>query len=124
MARKQAFKDIDEYIAGFPNDVQEVLEKIRASVKKAVPASEEKISYDMPHFMLNGEGLIAFAGWKKHVSLYAAPRRNPELMKEVAPYLSGAATVKMPMDKPIPFDLIIKIVKFREKEILEKYRAK
>ena len=119
-----AFKDIDEYISVFPSEVQALLEEIRTKIMEAVPAAGEKISYQIPTFTLNGQGLIAFAGWKKHISVYAAPRRNPELMKEVMPWLSGAATMKMPLDKPIPFDLIVKIVKFRETEILETLKAK
>src|ERR1041385_7274134 len=116
MVRQQAFNNINEYISGFPNEVQAVLQEIRSTIKKAVPGAGEKISYDIPTFTLDGNDLVGIAGWQKHVSLYPAPRRSPELMKAVAPYLSGAATVKMPLNQPIPYDLIIRIVKFRESE--------
>ncbi len=117
-------KNIDEYIAGFPKDVQAILEKVRITIRKAVPGAEEKISYQMPTFTLNGTYLIYFAAYKKHIGIYPAPIQNAEFKEALSVYASGKGTVKFPLDKPIPFDLISKIVKFRVKENLAKAQAK
>jgi uncharacterized protein YdhG (YjbR/CyaY superfamily) len=117
-------KTIDEYIAGFPKDVQAILEKIRTTIRKAAPGAEEKISYQMPTFTLNGTYLIYFAGYKKHIGLYPAPRGSEGFKEELSAYEGGKGTVKFSLDKPIPFDLIRRIVKFRMKGILEKTKEK
>jgi uncharacterized protein YdhG (YjbR/CyaY superfamily) len=113
-------KNIDEYIAGFPNDVREILEKIRMTIRKAAPDAEETISYKMPTFNLKGHYLVYFAAYKNHIGFYAAPRGNAEFKEELSVYEAGKGTLKFPLDKPIPFDLISKIVKFRVKENLAK----
>jgi uncharacterized protein YdhG (YjbR/CyaY superfamily) len=110
--------DIDQYIAGFPEDVQEKLEKIRMTIKKAAPGAEETISYKMPTFNLKGKYLIYFAAYKKHIALYPAPIGKEEFKEDIAPYESGKGTLQFPLDKPIPFSLIRKIVKYRVKENL------
>ena len=112
---------IDEYIAGFPNDVQDILEKIRMTIRKAAPDAEETISYKMPTCNLNGHDLVYFAAYKKHIGFYPAPIGNPEFKEELAPYQAGKGTLQFPMGKPIPFGLIRKIVKFRVKENLSSY---
>jgi uncharacterized protein YdhG (YjbR/CyaY superfamily) len=116
-------KDIDEYIAGFPSDVQEVLEKVRTTIRKAAPHAEETISYKMPTFTLKGKYLIYFAAYKKHIGLYPVTRGNAEFNRELSVYKAGKGTVRFPLDKPIPFGLISKIVKFRAKENLERAKA-
>jgi uncharacterized protein YdhG (YjbR/CyaY superfamily) len=113
-------RDIDEYIAGFPAAVQETLEKIRMTIRKAAPGAEETISYKIPTFNLNGGYLIYFAAYKKHIGLYPAPRGSKEFREELSGYEGGKGTVRFPFDKPIPYDLIRRIVKFRVKEVLEK----
>ena len=113
-------KTIDEYIAAFPNDVQDILEKIRMTIRKAAPEAEETISYQMPTFTLNGHYLVYFAAFKKHIGFYPAPIGNAEFEQELSVYGAGKGTVKFPLDQPIPFDLISKIVKFRAKENLER----
>jgi uncharacterized protein YdhG (YjbR/CyaY superfamily) len=124
MRTKQAApKDIDEYIAGFPSDVQEILEKIRMTIGKAAPEAEETISYQIPTFTLNGN-LLHFAAFKKHIGLYPAPRGIEKFKKELSVYEGGKGTVRFPLDKPIPFGLIKRIVKFRVKENLERARGK
>jgi uncharacterized protein YdhG (YjbR/CyaY superfamily) len=115
---------IDEYIAGFPPQVQALLQKVRATIKKAAPKAEEMIRYKMPTFALNGKYLIYFAGYQKHISLYPAPIGNPEFAEEIAPYESGKGTLKFPIDKPVPFKLITRIVKFRAGENLANAQAK
>lgn len=115
-------KNIDEYIAAFSEEVQEILEKIRATIRKAAPDAEEKISYQIPTFTLNGGYLIYFAAYKKHIGIYPVSIGNAKLDEELSPYLSGKGTAKFPLDKPIPFDLISRIVKLKVKENLEKLR--
>lgn len=115
---------IDEYIAGFPPQVQVLLQKVRATIKKAAPKAEEMIRYKMPALALNDKYLIYFAGYQKHISLYPAPIGNPEFAEEIAPYESGKGTLKFPIDKPIPFKLITRIVKFRARENLANAQAK
>ena len=117
-------KNIDEYIAGFPNDVQEILEKIRMTIRKAAPDAEETISYQIPTFTLKGKYLVYFAAYKKHIGLYPAPRGIEKFKNELSVYEGAKGSVKFPLDKPIPFDLISKIVKFRVKENLERAEAK
>ena len=114
--------NIDEYIAGFPNATQKVLKQVRATIKKAVPKAEEKISYGIPTFTLNDRYLIYFAGFKNHISLYPAPRGNEIFKKELSAYKGGKGTVQFPLYKPIPLNLITRIVKFKIKENSEKVK--
>jgi uncharacterized protein YdhG (YjbR/CyaY superfamily) len=115
---------IDEYIAGFPPDVQALLEKVRATIRKAEPDAKETISYQIPSFTLNGQYLVYFAGYKKHIGVYPAPVGNPEFEEDLSGYAAGKGTVRFPLDRPIPFGLIRKIVKFRAKEALARAAAK
>lgn len=105
--------DIDEYIAAFPPDVQKILKKIRATIRKAAPKAVESISYQIPTYKLGGKVLIYFAGFAKHVSVYPAPRDADEFRGELAEYKGGKGTVQFPLDKPIPYELITRIVKFK-----------
>jgi uncharacterized protein YdhG (YjbR/CyaY superfamily) len=104
---------IDDYIAGFPAEVREVLRKIRATIREAAPEAEETISYQIPTFTLNGRHLVYFAGYRKHVSVYPAPVGDPRFAEEMAVYGSGKGTAKFPLHKPIPYDLIRRLVEFR-----------
>lgn len=106
-------KDIDEYIAGFPDEVQKVLQKIRTTIEEVAPNSIEAISYQIPTFKLNGKNLIHFAAFKNHVGVYPAPRGADEFKDELAAYKGGKGTVQFPLDQTIPYDLIARIVKFR-----------
>ncbi len=117
-------RNIDEYIAGFPAGTQEVLQQVRATIRAAAPDAEEAISYQIPTFRLKGRYLIYFAGFKQHVSVYPAPVKNPEFAEEMAVYGSGAGTAKFPLSKPIPFDLITRLVQFRIAETLRLVEAK
>ena len=116
-------KDIDEYIAAFPKDIQKTLNKIRATIKKAAPKAEEAISYQIPTFRLNGN-LIHFAAYKNHIGLYPAPRAVEEFKKELERYGSSKATIKFSLDEPVPYDLITKIVEFRVKQNSEKPKTR
>jgi uncharacterized protein YdhG (YjbR/CyaY superfamily) len=114
------FKTIDEYIKTFPADVQSILEKIRQTIKKVAPEAVETISYQMPAFKLNGKNLVYFAAFKNHIGFYPTPSGIESFEKELSPYTSGKGTAQFPFDKPIPYDLVEKIVKFRAKENLAK----
>ena len=116
-------KNIDEYIAGFPSDIQEILQKIRITIKAAAPEAEETISYKMPTFNFKGY-LAYFAAYKAHIGFYPAPRGNEEFKEEIAAYGGGKGTLQFLYDKPIPYDLISRIVKLRVKENMEKAAAK
>jgi uncharacterized protein YdhG (YjbR/CyaY superfamily) len=105
------FTDVDHYIAAFPADVQSVLQQIRQTIHAAVPGTQEKISYDIPTLTRDGKRYVHFAGWAKHVSLYPVPETEETeagyaLAAELEPYLAGKGTLKFPLNKPIPYDLI------------------
>ena len=118
MPAKKQFETIDEYIKTFPKDVQTILEKMRETIKRAAPDAVETISYQIPTFKLKGISLVHFAAFRKHIGLYPpAPR---EFKKEVTSYLGPKGNLKFPTDKPIPYDLVTRIVLSRRKEILEK----
>jgi uncharacterized protein YdhG (YjbR/CyaY superfamily) len=115
--------NVNEYIAGFPKDVQGILEKLRATIKKAAPGAEELINYGVPAFRLNGN-LVFFAAHKNHIGFYPAPSGIEAFKKELAAYEGAKGSVQFPIEKPLPLSLITKIVKFRVKENLEKAAAK
>ncbi len=114
---------IDEYIAGFPTDVQEVLQKIRMAIHEAAPQATEKISYQMPTFYLKGN-LVHFAAFKEHIGFYPVPTGIEKFKKELSVYKQGKGSVQFPLDQPMPYDLITKIVKFRVKENIAKAAEK
>jgi uncharacterized protein YdhG (YjbR/CyaY superfamily) len=116
-------RNIDEYIAGFPPDVQEILEKIRVTISKASPDAEETIKYQMPTFTLKGN-LVHFAAFKKHIGFYPTPTGTEKFQEELSVYKGAKGSVRFPLDRPIPFDLISKIVEFRVKENLQRAEAK
>ena len=112
-------ENIDEYIAGSPENVQEILQRIRMTIRKAAPDAEETISYRIPAFTLKG-GLVYFAAFKKHIGLYPRASGIAKFKKELSAYKGAKGSVQFPLDKPIPYDLIARIVKFRVKENLAK----
>lgn len=118
--QKVSFSSIDEYIASFPEDVQKVMKQLRKTIKAAAPKAEEKISYNMPTFTLNGTYLVYFAGWKTHIAFYGAPKGNAEFKDDLSVYESGQGTLKFPLDKPMPLKLITRIVKYRVAENLKR----
>ena len=113
---KQQFKTIDDYIKTFPPEVQSILQKMRRTIHTAAPGAAEAISYQMPTFKLNGKNLVHFAGWKNHIGFYPQPSGTSAFQKELSPYNSAKGSVQFPLNKPIPFKLVEKIVKFRVKE--------
>jgi len=116
-------RNIDEYIAGFPPDVQELLEKVRLTIRTAAPDAEEKISYQIPTFTLKGN-MVHFAAYKNHIGFYPASSGIQAFKQELSIYEGSKGTVRFPLDKPIPFDLISEIVKFRVMENLDRAAAK
>jgi uncharacterized protein YdhG (YjbR/CyaY superfamily) len=114
---------IDEYIAGFPKDIQKMLELLRATIRKSAPKAEETIKYAIPTFTLNGN-LVSFAAWKNHIAFYPAPVRVEGFKKELTPYAGSKSTAKFPLDKPLPLALISKMVKYRVKQFSERAETK
>lgn len=112
-------RTIDEYIAGFSPDVQDVLQKIRLTIREAAPDAQETISYQMPTFTLKGN-LVHFAAFKSHIGFYPVPTGIEAFRDELAVYKQGKGSVQFPLDQPIPYDLISKIVAFRVQENLAK----
>lgn len=108
-------KNIDSYIAGFPEEVQSLLEEMRATISKAAPMAEETINYGMPTFTLKGN-LVHFAGYKNHIGFYPAPSGIEAFKKELSVYKGAKGSVQFPLDKKLPLGLVTKIVKFRVKE--------
>lgn len=110
---------IDVYIAQFPADIQGLLTKMRLTIKAAAPNAEEKISYQIPTFYLNGN-LVHFAAWQKHIGFYPGESGIAAFKQELAAYKNAKGSVQFPYSQPIPFDLIAKIVKFRVGENMKK----
>jgi uncharacterized protein YdhG (YjbR/CyaY superfamily) len=123
MAKTQGPKDIDSYISQFPSDVQEILERVRTTISQAAPEAKETISYQMPAFKAHGI-LVYFAAWKNHIGLYPPLYGDPALAKAVARYAGPKGNLQFPLDQPIPYDLIKRIVKLRVKQDLAKAAAK
>ena len=122
-ATGKAPRNIDEYIAGFPPEVQKRLEKVRTTIRKAAPTAGEAIKYRMPTFTLKGN-LVHFAAYKNHIGFYPAPTGIEAFKDELSAYVGGKGSVQFPLDKPIPFGLISRIVKYRVKKTLERADAK
>ena len=108
--------EIDQYISTFDSDIHEILKKIRALIKKTAPEAIENMAYGMPAYKTFGKPLIYFAGFKKHIGLYATPSGHEAFAKELSSYKQGKGSVQFPLDKPIPFELIQQIVAFRVEE--------
>ena len=119
----RGFNSIDEYIASFPEDIQNILNDIRATIRAAAPEATEKISYQMPTFFLNGN-LVHFAAFKNHVGFYPTPSGIDEFKAELSKYKGSKGSIQFPIDQPVPLDLIAKIVKYRISENLKKAASK
>jgi uncharacterized protein YdhG (YjbR/CyaY superfamily) len=114
---------MDEYIETFPKDVQKILEELRQTIRKAAPEAVEAISYQMPTFKLNGKNLVHFAAFQNHIGFYPIPSGIEAFKGELSSYKQGKGSVQFPMDKPIPYELVKKIVNYRAKENLEKIKG-
>jgi uncharacterized protein YdhG (YjbR/CyaY superfamily) len=124
MARKQ-FESVDDYLASQPKAAREALARVRRSIRKAVPGTDETVSYGMPAYKLRGKLVLYFAGWSRHYSLYpASDRILTAFESELAPYEIERRTIRFPFSKPVPARLIERIAKLRAKEVGEREKAK
>ncbi|WXG42250.1 MAG: DUF1801 domain-containing protein [Candidatus Freyarchaeum deiterrae] len=119
--KKKQVNTIDEYIAIFPKPIQDILQKLRQTIKESAPQAQEAISYRMPTFKLNGN-LVHFAAFKNHIGFFPTSSGVAAFKKELSEYEISKGTIRFPLDKPIPFDLVRKIVKYRVNENLQKKR--
>jgi len=112
MSRKPVARDVDEYIAGFPPDVQTILTRIRTTIRRAAPEAQERISYGIPAFAMNGDFLY-FAAFRKHIGLYPPVKGDEKLRKAVSRYAGDKGNLKFPLNEPIPYGLIGRVVRAR-----------
>ena len=117
------FNTIDEYILQFPTEVQETLKTLRKVIKEAAPKAEEKISYKIPTFTLHGN-LVHFAAFKNHIGFYPAPSGIEAFKEELSKYKGAKGSVQFPIKEPLPYELIIKIVKYRVMENMTRAEEK
>lgn len=113
---------VDAYIKSFPKSTEALLKQLRKAIKETAPAAEELIGYGMPAYKLNKKPLVYFAGYEKHIGFYATPSGHQKFSKKLAKYKQGKGSVQFPLDEPLPIDLIIKMVKFRVNENLNKFK--
>lgn len=121
---KTHFRTVDKYIQALPEDVRNILGKIRQTIRKAAPEAVEVISYQIPTFKLQGRNLVHFAAFKNHIGLYPLPSAIEAFKQELASYKQGKGSVQFPLDRPIPYELVERIVGFRVKEVLSKNAKK
>ena len=112
-------ESIDQYISTYPENVRAILEKLRRTIRESAPGAEETISYGIPTFKLNGN-LVHFGAYEKHVGFYPTPSGIVAFKKELSKYMISKGTARFPIDEPVPYNLIRKIVKFRVKENLRR----
>lgn len=118
----KAFSNIDEYISLQPSEVQPLLQKMRETIKEAAPGAFEYISYAMPSFKYNGKILVYFAAHKSHIGFYATPTANLAFKKELEGFKSSKGAIQFPFDRPLPFDLIRRMVQFKLVEVTSSSR--
>jgi uncharacterized protein YdhG (YjbR/CyaY superfamily) len=104
------FATVDDYIRSFPEDVRATLERVRRTIRAVVPTGDEVISYEIPTVRLDGKYLVYFAGWKHHVSVYPIPAGDEAFQRDLAPYRAGKGTAKFALNRPVPYDLITRLV--------------
>lgn len=114
------FDSVEEYINSFPEETQLILNNIRKVIKEKAPDAVESISYQMPAYKTQGKPLVYFAAFKNHFGFYATPSGHAEFSDELSNYKQGKGSVQFPLNKPIPYDLIGRIIAFRVRENLEK----
>jgi len=116
---KVGYTSIDEYISRFPAEIQQILQELRAAIQAAAPEAEEKISYQMPTFYLKGN-LVHFAAFKRHIGFYPTSSGVRQFTPELSDYTHSKGAIQFPLDKPLPVDLIRRIVEFRVAENLQR----
>lgn len=107
---------VDEYLQSFPDDVRAILEKTRQAIRRAAPDAIETMSYGIPTFDLNGNHLVFLAGWKRHISVYPLPAGDSAYQLDIAPYKKVRSTLRFPLDRPIPYDLVERTVTLLQRE--------
>lgn len=117
-------KTIDQFISAYPPEVQTILQKIRAAIRKSAPGAEEAMAYGIPTFRLNGKNLVHLSAFKEHIGFYPTPSGIAKFKKELSAYEGAKGSVKFPLDKPIPYALIGRITQFRVKEVLGEMKLK
>ena len=120
---KVAYESIDEYILQFTPEVQEILKTLRKVIKEAAPAASEKISYQMPTFALYGN-LVHFAAYKNHIGFYPAPSGVDTFKEELSKYKGAKGSIQFPIEEPMPYEFISRMVKFRVAENIKKEESK
>jgi len=123
MKEKRTFQTIDEYIEGFPPETRDLLQKLHSVIRDAAPQASETISYQMPTFRLNGN-LVHFAAFQNHIGFYPTPSGIEKFQAQLSSYKNAKGSVQFPITKPLPYDLIAEIVKFRVEENLLKTKSK
>lgn len=118
-SEKRGPTSIDQYIATFPPEIRKVLQEMRATIRAAAPEAQEKISYQMPTFFLNGN-LVHFAAFKNHIGFYPTPSGIEAFKQELSAYASAKGSVQFPLDRPLPFELVSRIVQYRVAENMKK----
>ena len=121
-AKQKSAQNIDEYIAGFPNKVQRILQKIRITIRKSAPSAGEAIKYQIPTFTMNGN-LVHFGGFKSHIGFFPTASGVAAFEKELQRYKHANGSIQFPLDEPMPIDLITRIVKFRVTQNAEKKKG-
>lgn len=122
LTMKIDFKTVDEYIASFPKDIQQILLQVRKTIMDHAPDAKEKIAYGMPAYHFKGKPLVYFGGFQKHIGFYATPTGHSQFEAQLASYKQGKGSVQFPLQQPIPYELIGKIVEYRVAEALEKLK--
>ncbi len=106
----QRFSSVEDYLDSLAPEVRDALEAVRATIHQAVPEGEDAITYNIPTLMIGERRIVHYAGWKKHLSLYPAPD-DEDLARELGPYVSGQGTLKFPLERPIPHELIARVAR-------------
>lgn len=117
-------KTIDQFISEYPPEIQTILQKIRAAIHKSAPGAEEAMAYGIPTFRLNGKNLVHFSAFKEHIGFYPTPSGITKFKKELSAYEGAKGSVKFPLNKPIPYTLIVKITQYRVKEVMGEKKVK
>ena len=116
MPDNKSFMTIEDYISSFPAHIQVILQNVRQAIRKAAPEATETISYGMPTYDLDGKHLVFFAGWKHHVAVYPLPAGDDAFQQKIAPYKRVKSTIQLPIDRPIPYNLVSELVTFLKSE--------
>jgi uncharacterized protein YdhG (YjbR/CyaY superfamily) len=116
MPNQQPVTTIDEYIRTFPAEVQAILEQVRQAIRRAAPDATETISYGIPTFDLHGQHLVFFAGWKRHISVSPLPAGDAAFQQRIVPYKRVKSTIHLPLDQPVPYDVVTDLVTFLQRE--------